>query len=167
MSYTELYYITPTGRIRSAAEFGNSHRGAMMVWGNLWNTFCRDRIESYTNTQKWTPSFPVNDNDYEAIWSLYKREDIPGYIRAVLGSTFDFVILDRDDAKRFYADVLEYASDFSAGTLIKQAETIVKLSKNKIIGFCWNQTSVSEGCWYKGNIHKVDHYWHLYGEEAK
>ena len=164
MSYTELYHITPTGQIRSAAEFRNSHRGAMLVWSNLWQVYCKDRIDTYTNTQHWTPSFPVNDEDYDAIWALYKNEDIPKHIRAVLGSTFDFVVLDKKDAERFYNDVLEYAEMFAAGSLIKQAQTILRLSKNKILGFCWNQTSVSEGCWYKRNIHKAERFWNLYSD---
>jgi hypothetical protein len=163
MSYTTLYYITPSGRVVDHAEFRNSWRSAHMVWSNLYKVYLPERIEKTKKEMGFEPHGPVTDDDYKALWPLWKQNDIPKYNRAVLASTFDRVILEKEKFQQFFDDVLEYADQFAAGTLIKQAQKILELRKKNIIGVCWNQSSVSEGCWYAGNINKVNH-WFLYKE---
>jgi hypothetical protein len=166
MSCTELYYITTKKRVYLGAEFHNSHRGAAFVWSNLWKEFCKDRIEEIKRTQGWECTLPMSENDNKLVWKLYERSDIPEYIRAILGSTFDDVILEAKHFQRFYDDVLKYAENFAAGTLIQQAQYIIlKLSRRNIIGVCWNQTSVNADGY--SNILKAvknDTLWSLYDE---
>jgi hypothetical protein len=147
MSYTELYYITPHNKVIQCAKFHNSHRGAMLVWCNLWKTWCTERIEELTKLNHWEPTVPFSDADYDLVWALFKNEKVPAYTRAILGSTFDHVILEKEHFERFYKDVLQYAGDYAAGTLIQQAQYILTLSKKKIVGVTWNQTSVNSDIW--------------------
>ena len=143
MSYTELFYITPKKQVVAYAEFKNSHRGAAFVWANLWKEYCKERIEEIKLTMHFEPYSPVTEDDSKLLWGLWKKQDVPEYSRAVLGSTFDNVILEKEHFQRFYDDVLKYAEFYAAGSLIQQAQTILKLSKKNIIGVAWNQTSVN------------------------
>jgi hypothetical protein len=162
MSYTTLYRITPKGRLIEQAEFKNSHRGATMCWGELWRLYCKDRIEQNKKENGWEPHFPVTDDDYKLVWALFRNQDIPEYVRAVLGSSFDYVVLEKDHFERFYEDVLKYAGDFPAGSMIEQAREIMKLKNRKIRGVCWQQTSVSDDMWRGMKITEDMGAWSLY-----
>jgi hypothetical protein len=164
MSCTELYYITKK-RVYLGTEFHNSHRGAAFVWANLWRQFCKERIEEIKRTQGWECTLPISNDDNKLVWKLWDRTDISEYIRAILGSTFDNVILESKHFQRFYDDVLKYAENFAAGTLIQQAQYILKLSKRNIVGVCWNQTSVnSDGYSNILRAKKDGTLWSLYNE---
>lgn len=143
MSYTELYYITPKKRVVMVEEYKNSHRGAMLVWANLWEAHCKERIEEIKKTMGFTPFTPVEDRDWQLLWALFRNPEISEVERAILGSTFDNVILKKEHFQRFYDDVLKYAEYYPAGSLIRQAQFILGLSKKNIIGVMWNQTSVN------------------------
>ena len=162
MSYTSLYKITPKGYIREVAEFHNSHRSAALVWSNLWKRYCEDEINKYEQVNGWSPHNPANEEHWKLVWNLWRRDDVPLPVSAVLLSTFDYVYLERDHFQRFYDDVLKYAGWFAAGTLIEQAQAILALSKQKIIGVCWNQTSVVS-MWEKRKISEYEA-WSLYRE---
>jgi hypothetical protein len=163
MSYTTLYKITPSGRISEYAEFKNSHRGAMLVWCNVYKCYLPERIEAEKLMNGFEPHGPFREADYKALWPLFRDVRLPDYVRAVLGSTYDRVVLEKKYFQRFYDDVLKYAGMFEAGTMIEQAQSILRLRGKKVFGVCWNQTSVGSGFWHKGNIHKVDGPWSLYG----
>lgn len=143
MSRTELYYITPTNRIVGYMEFRNSHLGAMNVWINLYRAHFEERIMGQQKVLGFLPHGPITNEDYSLLWGLWKNKDIPIYERAILGSTFDMVILEKEHFNRFYDDVMKFAVYYSIGTLYLQAIAIKKLSKRNIIGVCWNQTSVN------------------------
>jgi hypothetical protein len=163
MSYTTLYYITPSGRIYEAAEFRNSHLGASLVWSNVFTRYLPDRIKFIKDTMGFEPKNPVTKDDYDALWKLWERPDVPIYVRSVLFSTFDYAYLEKQYFQRFYDDVLRYAGLFAAGSLIEQVQAIMKLDKKKILGVCWQQTSVSNNVWGK-NISTSTQVWNIYEE---
>jgi hypothetical protein len=168
MSYTELYYVTPKKRVVGHAEFHNSHLGAMRVWVNLYGKHFEDRIAESTKLYGWKPTAPVSEDDYSALWGLFKKPDIPVYERAVLGSTFDRVILEKEHFDRFYEDCMKYAVCYAAGTLLYQATTIQKLSKRNVIGVCWNHTSVNGDMYDElKEWAKNDELWSLYKDIDK
>jgi hypothetical protein len=109
----------------------------------MWATHCKDRIEEIKKNHGWTPFAPVMEDDWKLLWSLFRNPEISEVERAILGSTFDNVILEKEHFNKFYNDVLVYAEYHSAGSLIRQAQAVLKLSKRNIIGVMWNQTSVN------------------------
>ena len=143
MSYTELYYVTPKKKVVAHAEFHNSHLGAMRVWVNLYKKYFQDRIAETKKLHGYEPSGPISQEDYSILWKLFEKTDIPVDERAVLGSTFDQVILEKEHFDRFYEDCMKYAVYYPAGSLLYQATTIQKLSKRNVIGVCWNHSSVN------------------------
>jgi len=168
MSYTELFYVTPKKRVVGYKDFRNSHLGAMRVWVNLYGAHLKDRIAETKKIYGCEMTSPVSQDDYEAVWGLFKNPNITIYERAVLGSTFDNVILEKEHFNRFYEDVMKYAVYYPVGSLLYQATEILKLSKRNIIGVCWNQTSVN------GDMNSVlkeaaknDKLWSLYKEVDK
>jgi len=136
-----------------------------MSWHELWKYYCQDRIDQLKKENGWEPHFPVTDDDYRLVWALFKKQDIPEYIRAVLGSSFDYVVLEKQHFERFYEDVLSYAGSFPAGTMIEQAREIMKLKNRKVFGVCWNQTSVGD-LLFRGMKISGDA-WSLYGSIDK
>jgi hypothetical protein len=137
----------------------------MRVWVNLYGAHLKDRIAETKKIYGCEMNTPVSEDDYKAVWGLFKKPNITVYERAILGSTFDQVILEKEHFDRFYEDVMKYAVYYPAGTLIKQAIAIQKLSKRNVIGVCWNQTSVN-GDMYENlkEYAKNDELWSLYKE---
>jgi hypothetical protein len=165
MSYTELYYVTPKKRVVGHAEFSNSWLGAMRVWVNLYGKHFKDRIAETKKLHGYEPVGPMSDDDFSILCGLFKKTDIPVYERAVLGSTFDRVILEKEHFDRFYEDVVKYAVYYPAGSLLYQVTTIQKLSKRNVIGVCWNHTSVNGDMYDQlKEWAKKDELWSLYKE---
>lgn len=164
MSYTELFYVTPKMRVRPFAEFHNSHLGASLVWHNLYVMHCTEWRKTQAEKRGYSFEFPSSDEDYQQVWDLFKNPKVSECERAVLGSTFDFVVLKKEHFQRFLDDVKKYIVNYRAGTLLQQAETILKLSNRKsVIGVCWNHTSVNAdmGSMLKEKA-KRDELWSLY-----
>lgn len=149
MSYTELFYVTQKMRVHPLAEFHNSHLGAALVWHNLYIMHCTEWRKAQAEKRGYSLEFPSNDEDYQQVWNLFADLQISECERAVLGSTFDFVILKREHFQRFLDDVKKYIVNYRSGTLLQQAEAISKLSNRKsVIGVCWNHTSVNADMGY-------------------
>ena len=73
MSYTEIYVVPMEGPLYSIAECRNAHRGGMLLWRNLWFKYVPGR------------RFPFfDDKDWDELWALWKREDIPDCDRIAL-----------------------------------------------------------------------------------
>jgi len=165
MSSTELYKITQSGRIIFYQEFKNSHRGAYFVWSNLWQYYCKDRIAELKKKDGFEYHSPSSNEDFQMVWGLHKNKEINKSVRAVLMSTFDYVVLEKNYFQRYFDDVLKYAEYFPAGSLIDQAQAILRLKSKNVMGVCWNQTSVSADMWYneKGSSNIKDFkYWYFY-----
>ncbi|MFA5367875.1 MAG: hypothetical protein WC333_08355 [Dehalococcoidia bacterium] len=169
MSSTEIYYVTQNRHVRGYVDIRNSWRGAMMVWSNLWKRYLyEDQKEKSKLTGAYVMETPFGEKDMELVCGLFKNKEISEYERAVLGSTFDRVILEKQYFQRFYDDILKYAEFYPVGSLIIQAQAILKLSKKKIIGVFWNQTSVNGDLpdSFKDTLKQKEE-WYLYQEVDK
>jgi hypothetical protein len=151
MSYTEMFVIGIAGTVRSYSEYHNSHRGAMLVWCNLYKAYCKDYIKEKNAKYHMDWDVPVSNDDFNEVWALFHRPDVPRQYRIVLGATFDNVILLKENFSDYIAAVEYYAESYSCGTLLQQCKDIEKLKKRKIIGVCWNQTSVNSDTWQSNN----------------
>jgi len=169
MSSTEIYYVTQNRQVRGYVDIRNSWRGAMLVWSNLWKKYLyEDQKEKSKLTGAYVMETPFGEKDMELVCALFQDKNYPEYERAVLGSTFDRVILEKEHFQRFYDDILRYAEFYPVGSLIIQAQAILKLSKKKIIGVFWNQTSVNGDTVdnFKKAL-KENNEWYLYQEIDK
>lgn len=164
MSSTILYEITPSGQIGEAAEFRNAWLGAMLCWSQLYQRYCQEQANATEAAWGFRPAGPTSKADAQAVWALFQNPAVPMHTRAVLGATFDRVYLETQHAERFWNDVMQYAGEHQAGTLIEQANFIMAARDKAIMGWCWNQTSVTDGLWSEGDIHAVDGAWSLYQE---
>lgn len=168
MSYTELFYVTPKKRVVNYMTFHNSHLAASFIWSNLYCRHFKDRIEETMKKYGYKPHGPMSEDDYKDLWGLFNKNDVPIFERSILGSTFDYVILEKEHFNRFYEDVMKYAVYYPSGSLIKQAMAIQILCKRNIIGVCWNQTSVNGDMYVDLKEHaKNDNLWSLYKEIDK
>ena len=84
------------------------------------------------------------------IWNLFDREDVDVIDRIVLGTTFDHVMVKRENIHQ----VIEAFEAFAGDTNLKeQAEGLRELLKNASnVAFAWNQTSVNGSEWWHSGI---------------
>ena len=84
MSRTELYIIDKKGNIVFFEEFGNSHRGAALLWSNLCKRYLDD--EYY-----WL------NKESDKLWQLDADKRIPRELRILLVSTYDHMIIKKEN----------------------------------------------------------------------
>jgi hypothetical protein len=147
MSYTELFTVNKKGDIESHSIFSNSHLGAALIWNIIANKYYQT---NYYHIQDL-------DNPEAKFWKLAYQEDIPIYIKMVLFSTYDEIIIQKEDFPLLIQSFKEfYDKEFTeidkenrnTGHLLEYIETIEKLiSKRNILGIAWNQTSVNCNPW--------------------
>jgi len=190
MSCTEIYKFDENGNAKDLADIKNAFRGAMAIWDFLeskylpplpkpdWMPQSTYNERGYSRT---FPSFTSDDKDegIKEIWSLWKNSDVSRVDKICLGSTFDNVVVLKENIP----ELIDAFNNFEGQTSLKeQASEIQKaLDKGNITGIAWNQTSVCSAKWlsyenidnsdesdylpYNINIHK-DH-WNLFEELNK
>lgn len=94
MSYTTIKSIWPGEKVEDMEELRNSYGSAPVIWSAL----CRTYLGKDT---AWL-------FDSAKLWPLYKRQDIPACLRAVLMMTFDRAYVMRKDYPRAAADIREF-----------------------------------------------------------
>lgn len=94
MSYTTIKAIWPGEKHEDLEELGNSHGSAPVIWGALCEKYLGNRNQWLFNPDK--------------LWPLYKRQDIPAFLRAVLMMTFDRAYVLKKDYGRAAADIREF-----------------------------------------------------------
>ncbi len=176
MSHTTIYTVPKSGSVIPAAEYNNAFGGAWFVWNVMYEAY-----------EKRPDEYMHQDAVMKRIWALFKADRIEFFERAVMGSTFDRVMVRREHWPRL-AECMEqfYAKhyDTTKGTVCSiraQATTLKKLfdeAPEEIIAVCWCQTSVNGDAWYKYgdgigedgedergyDITKDDGHWFLFDE---
>lgn len=94
MSYTTVKAVWPGEKHEDLEELRNSHGSAPVIWGALCERYIGER-----NAWLFNP---------EPLWALYKRQDIPSCLRAVLMMTFDRVYVEKKDYGRAAEDIREF-----------------------------------------------------------
>jgi hypothetical protein len=153
MSYTEIYRITKKGNTVLAGEIRNAHRGAMAVWTFLEDKYLPPNIKY---GQKMTRMI----GDAQEVWDLAKDTRLTDGERICLLSTFDNVLVLKEDVFRLTKAFREFTGITS---LSEQADVIEKAATHKnCYGVCWNQTSVNADIPEKNITGK---YWSLFDHE--
>ena len=94
MSYTTVKAIWPGEKHEDLEELRNSSGSAPVIWGALCERYLGGR-------NQWL--FKA-----DALWPLYKREDVPACMRAVLMMTFDRAYVEKKDYAKAAADIREF-----------------------------------------------------------
>jgi len=138
MSYTEMFKVSEAGLVEEVADFHNSWRGAMLVWDNM----------AYLYLGQHAGLLMARDA-IDPVWDLAKRQDIPLAHRIVLMSTFDRVMVRRENLDRVIEAIETYAETFDPGTLLLQVKKLRELRNDRDCqAVCWNQTSECADAWW-------------------
>ena len=151
-----MYTVNNRGVCHGAHEYGNSWGGAAFVWTAL--------AEKYWPLQPGQQSWqrPVGMGaDMKPLWALRLNPDVPVHERVVLISTFDRVIVKREDLL-WTADCFDkFKAEFHtnpeiACSLGSQANDMRAFATDKkVYAVCWQQTSVAEDQWWDHKRHKA------------
>jgi hypothetical protein len=138
MSYTEIYRITKAGNTKLEGEIRNAHRGAMAVWTYLEEKYLPPLIKY---GQKFTRVICSEPEEIQPLWDLAKDERLSEAEKICMLSTFDNVMVLKEDIPRLCKAFREFPGQTS---LPEQADLIESLLKVKNCwAVCWNQTSVN------------------------
>lgn len=188
MSSTEIYGFNKKGDAYLCGEVRNAFRGAMAIWGILEERYLPMHRPSYVpewiatdeEVIKFCHYKPsrcadiLNRDAMEEIWDLYKKENVSDIDKIVLGTTFDDVIVKKEDVQK----VIDAFNGFEGETSLKEQAAILEeiLKDEEYIAVAWNQTSVNGGAWERYdeeeeeyepyNIFKGKEHWNLFKEES-
>lgn len=140
MSYATIYKVPESGGIENYREFPNAIRGAVLLW-----TYLSRRYLDLDGM----PLF--GGEDTKRLWALATDERLSEDERIALQTTFDGVMVRRDDFERVAAafDVVGPMMD-DAGHLPAWAATLREMWLDPdCFAACWNQTSVCADTWWR------------------
>lgn len=95
MSYTTVKALWPGEKHENLEELRNSWGSAPVIWGEM--------AERYLGVGRFGWSLKIDE-----LWPLYRRQDIPAAMRAVLMMTFDRAYVEKKDYARAAADIEEF-----------------------------------------------------------
>lgn len=98
MSYTTIKAIWPGEKHEDLEEIRNSWGSAPLIWRALGKRYLG-------NESAW-------GSGPKSFWALYKHQDIPAALRAVLMMTFDRAYVERKDYARAASDIEEFLRIF-------------------------------------------------------
>lgn len=141
MSQTELYIVKKNGDLEFFKGFGNSHRGASLLWSNLWKKY-------YPELRK--PLFN-DDKNIEKLWRLDRNPDVPRELKILHISTFDRMMIKKENLEQFIEAMEnvyqnEYLEDMGHFETYPEILKDINAMEN-VIAIAWNQTSINSGYW--------------------
>ena len=150
MSYTEITFFAKNGKPKFDVDIRNAWRGAMAIWNILEDRYLPPFIPEWAKHMGMVKDrhYRMSSSemaDKRAVWDIWKLPQCSDTDRIVMGSTFDWVVVMRDDVPKLIKAFAEFNGETS---LPEQADAIEDAFKDKsIIAVAWNQTSVSENQW--------------------
>jgi hypothetical protein len=188
MSCTEIYSVDKNGEIDQYAEIRNSWRGSMAIWRILEDRYLPPyrpsfipsymSIEAFEAQHGYKPSRCssfFDDSAMKEIWSLFSSDAVSTTDKIVLGSTFDNVLVRRENFDTLISAFKEFEGETS---LTEQAKVIEEMMNDSdIAAVGWNQTSVNADPWMeydeklddylRYNINTGDKHWWLFEDLNK
>jgi hypothetical protein len=182
MSYTELFKFKKNGDAEDLGEVHNAWRGAMAVWKIMEDRYLPPYMPEWargdtSKTYSRTSGFG-EDNPLKEVWALGTREDVSEVDKIAMGTTYDNVIVSRENIQK----VIDSFNAFEGETsLPEQAKLLEEALKDEdMIAVSWNQTSVCGDNWTNiggyneeedeytpYNILKQDEHWELFQEDEE
>lgn len=182
MSSTQITFFGKNGKPKQCADVRNAWRGAMAIWDILEERYLPPFKPEWAFRlgvahEKHHRMSSQNPEDAKAIWGLWEDERLSEAERICIGSTFDWVIVQRKDVSNLLKAFREFNGETS---LPDQADAIEDAFKdNDIVAVGWTQTTVSENRWrsykynklseesYPYNLKRHKEHWNLFEELAK
>lgn len=180
MSYTEIYKFKKDGDAECVATVKNAFRGGMAIWLIVekrylpkyvptWATMLGDTSKEYSRISDFS------GNGSKEIWSLFDSEIISETDNIVLGSTFDNVVVMKEDIPK----LIEAFRNFEGETSLReQADIIEDVYQNDedLLAIAWNQTPVNGDVWVSDetdddgehlpyNLLRDEGHWDLFEQE--
>lgn len=185
MSYTELFKFNKEGNAEWFAETKNAHRGAMAVWHRMEDKYLPEIVPLWASKsmiaerkEKGERFYRFSPSEMKEVWALLKQDNVSTEDKIVLGSTFDNVIVVRENL----LDLIKLFNSFDGQTSLKeQAKEIENLleTDSEFIAIGWNQTSVNGDTWANAggydeddepipyNVLTGDKHWDLFKEVSR
>lgn len=137
--------VVKDNKAEDLKEYQNSHGGAAFIWACVYDRYAKNPTIPYDN---WMMGA-------DKLWPLWKDKRLPEYMRVVLGSTYDNVIVEFAKLKElsgyFRKFVEEFGKNGKVCHLLDWADQCEEISKNETLescqGICFYQMSVSEDPW--------------------
>ncbi len=110
------------------------------------------------------------------VWQKLNEKYYEPFEDIVFGSTFDYVIVMKEDFPLLIASFKDYFERYPDSSFSEQAEIIKAMEKDdNIIGVAWCQTSIVDGLWdveeeddiIPYNIFKGTRHWNLFKKISK
>lgn len=142
MSFTGIMGVPAEGPIRMIGEVHNSHQGAAVVWSCL--------SERYLS-RKYSIIGPHDD-----LWKLGDDEGVWPEHRVVLQTTFDGVMVAKDDLPDVILCIEDFVAEFRPPycNLLKQVQVFdAHRDSDDYVAFAWWQNSVCSDMW---DVHEPD-----------
>jgi len=138
MSYTTLFLVPESGPIQAFSEFRNAFRGGYLVWDNMAKRYLGQDASMY-----------MIKNNMQPVWDIHANLSVPEAHRIVMMSTFDKVMVRKDNLERLAIAFEQYSQDFDdPGHIPSEATALRELMDNEgCYAVCWQQTSVSADDW--------------------
>jgi len=157
MSYVEIYPFDKNGNCMSPICVRNAFCGAFAVWRRMEAKYLplyrpeyidpamtdeevRAKYGDLTRLAAWNPNEAMRD-----VYDLFNREDVSLTDRIVLGTTFDDVLVKRENFLR----VVEAFESFDGDTNLKEQAAVIRkfINDPDITAIGWNATSVNCDTW--------------------
>lgn len=163
MSYTEIYAFKRDGDAELYSEVKNAWRGAMAVWREMEDRYLPPYIPRYVYACNWYRSdmsteeiiahigfkpsrcTAFSGDDTREIWNLADDSRVPKEDRIVLSTTFDGVLVKKENIPVVIAAFRSFGGETS---LPEQADILQRIFDDpNYIAVGWNQTSVNADTW--------------------
>ena len=185
MSYTEIYKFKKGGDAEKFASVKNAFRGAMAIWVNIEKRYLPKHIPYWAINNTSKEYSRISDvsvpSAVEEIWNLFESKGVSEVDKIVLGSTFDNVVVMKEDLPK----LIDAFRKFEGETSLKEQADLIENALNNdddLIAIAWNQTSVNGQAWESDetsfdvdnevyylpyNLLKHDKHWNLFYNNTK
>lgn len=149
MSATIIFAFGKDGNIKDSYEISNAFRGAMAVWLELEKRYLPPAIwkfePEHPTPPNWSRMYGYNDDQAQEVWNLFSNKDVSLNERICLGTTFDNVLVKKEDIKT----VISAFKAFGGGTSLPEQAKILEVlaDDDDCIAVGWGQTNVCGENW--------------------
>lgn len=171
MSCVEIYSFDKAGLAHLVGTVNNSFRGAFAVWAGLEKRYLSPHIPSYVKGANWyadgmtyeqvckrihyEPSRVTdicNSKAMREIWDLFYSKEVSLIDCICLGTTFDYVLVRRENIGKVIDAFLHFESNTS---LLEQAEILQKILLNQdCVAVGWYNSNSAGNSWETSGFEK-------------
>jgi len=163
MSYTELKVAELNGPVTTYREYHNAWGGFAYIWEAIWDKYLKKREgDTWLTNEK-------------RLWAATGRKALPPWIRMLLASTFDNVIIEYERLPliaKYYKDFYEmFPPEGKVCHLLEWSKDCMdifeKYNKDNCAGICFHATSINEDPWENYDLSKRDKHWFVFDDYYK